>query len=43
MCIYLLPARATHDARCFSIGFCLAGKVNGQTSLREYAHFGSGA
>ena len=27
--------RATLDARCFSIGFCLRGKVNGQMRVTE--------
>ena len=29
------PARATHDARCFSVGFYLAGNVNGQMKVSE--------
>ena len=32
---HVFSARATHDARCFSIGFYLTGKVNGQMRVSE--------
>ena len=31
----VVPARATHDARCFSMGFYLTGKVNGQMRVSK--------
>ena len=34
MCL-VFPARATRAARCFSIGFYLAGRVNGQNRVSE--------
>ena len=33
--IVVFPARATHDARCFSIGCYLIGKVYGQMRVSE--------
>ena len=33
--LYVIPSRATHDARCFRIGFYLPGKVNGQMRVSE--------
>ena len=39
--VILVPARATHDARRFSIGFYLTGQVNGQSvGLRIERQFG---
>ena len=33
--VFFFPARETHDARCFSVGFRLAGQEKGQMKVSE--------